>query len=416
MTKKIPVLAVLFSFCLLGFANASSDEWCYSFKKDLRVGSRGDDVAALRTALIKEGVYKTDWKSTTFDSYMDVAVKDFQNKYAPDILIPNDITTPTGIFGKTTRAKINSIYGCKDGVLNSKPIIEIVATDKNAIANKAIEYINKYLAQGVTVSLGKIENSTYSFYKFEAMSNGSPITVYALTDGSKIIFQEVDITKEPANAQINTSAPAAEIKKTDKPLVDLFVMSHCPYSAQIEKGIIPTIEALGDKIDFNLKFCSYAMHGEEELKEQTNQYCIQKEQKDKLLPYLKCFLKEGKGEECLNTVQINKDKLNLCVESTEKEFNTISNFKNQKEYFGNFPSFNIFKADNEKYGVQGSPTLIINGVQVQSNRDSDSLLKTICSAFSIAPETCTKNISSETPSAGFGTGTTSVSTTNGCGN
>ena len=103
-----------------------------------------------------------------------------------------------------------------------------------------------------------------------------------------MLFQEVDTAKTIEQAS------AAEVKKNDKPTVELFVMSHCPYGTQIEKGIIPAIEALGDKVDFNLKFCSYAMHGEQELREELNQYCIQKEQKDKLLPYLKCFLKEGK--------------------------------------------------------------------------------------------------------------------------
>ncbi|MFA6252302.1 MAG: hypothetical protein WCX74_02790 [Candidatus Paceibacterota bacterium] len=407
MTKKISIFVLIFSFCFLNLASASANEWCYSFKKDLNMGSRGNDVAALRTILIKEGVYKSEWKSESFDSYMKVALMDFQNKYAADILTPNKITSPTGVFGKVTRKKINDLYGCAQGVSNSNPATETQTSDKNAVINKAIEFINKYLAQGVTITLGKVNDSAYTFYKFEAMANETPTVIYISSDGTKMLFQEVDTVKTIEQASV------AEVKKTDKPTVELFVMSHCPYGTQIEKGIIPVLEALGDKVDFNLKFCNYAMHGEQELKEELNQYCIQKEQKEKLLPYLKCFLKEGKGEECIASTGIDKNKLSLCAASSEKEFNVISNFTNKKEYIGDFPSFNIFKSDNEKYSVQGSPTLVINGSQVQSNRDSDSLLKIICSAFNNAPERCKKNISSDAPSAGFGTGTTS-NTMGGC--
>jgi len=413
MTKKISLFVVLFSFCFLGFASASTDGWCYNFKKDLKMGSKGGDVSALRLALTKEGLYQKESDSSSFDAYMTAAVMAFQNKYSSEILVPNGTTQPTGIVGKSTRKKLNEIFACSTGTTNSttEPI-----ADKNTIATKAVDYINKYLAQGVTVTVGNIDNSTYSFYKFEAMSNGSPVTVYASTDGKKILFQEVDISKAPAVTTTTNTTTPTEVKKSDKPTVELFVMSHCPYGTQIEKGIIPVIESLGDKVDFNLKFCNYAMHGEQELKEELNQYCIQKEQKDKLLPYLKCFLKEGKSDDCIVSTGIDKTKLTSCVASSDNEFSVTSNFTNKKDYVGSYPSFNIFKADNEKYGVQGSPTLVINGVQIQSNRDSNSLLKAVCSAFNSSPEACSKSISSVAPSAGFGTGTTTSTTTGGCGN
>ncbi|MCK9393373.1 MAG: peptidoglycan-binding domain-containing protein [Candidatus Paceibacterota bacterium] len=409
--KKISLLVILFSFCFLGFASASTDGWCYNFKKDLKLGSKGEDVNALRTALIKEGVYKSEWTSSSFDIYITAAIMDFQNKYSQEILTPNEITKPTGIVGKLTRKKLNELFACAG---NASTTPTVTSEDKNTVIAKSINYINKYLAQGVTVTLGTVDSNTYSFYKFEAMSNGNPVTVYASTDGKKITFQEVDISKEPVTATNPTAS--TEIKKSDKPSVELFVMSHCPYGTQIEKGIIPVVEALGDKIDFSLKFCNYAMHGEAELKEELNQYCIQKEQKDKLIPYLKCFLKEGKGDDCLASVSIDKTKLNSCTVSGEKEFNVISNYTNKKDFVGEYPGFNIFKADNEKYGIQGSPTLVINGTQVQSGRDSNSLLKSICGAFNGNPEACSKSISSETPAAGFGVGSTTATTSGGCGN
>jgi len=49
-------------------------------------------------------------------------------------------------------------------------------------------------------------------------------------------------------------------------------MSYCPYGTQIEKGILPVINALGNKIKFSLKFVDYAMHGKKEIDENSRQY------------------------------------------------------------------------------------------------------------------------------------------------
>ena len=88
----------------------------------------------------------------------------------------------------------------------------------------------------------------------------------------------------------------------------------------------------------------------------------------------------------------------------------------QTEKKGSYPAFNIYKDDNAKYNVAGSPTLIINGAEAQSDRDSASLLKTICSAFNNAPKECDTKLSATAPSAGFGSGadTTGSTGTAGC--
>jgi hypothetical protein len=45
------------------------------------------------------------------------AVKNFQAKYAADILEPWGIFQPTGFIYKTTRAKANNLFGCSEGVI-----------------------------------------------------------------------------------------------------------------------------------------------------------------------------------------------------------------------------------------------------------------------------------------------------------
>ena len=206
--------------------------------------------------------------------------------------------------------------------------------------------------------------------------------------------------------------------KLDKPEVELFVMSHCPYGTQIEKGIIPVLELLGDKIEYSVKFCTYAMHGEIELNEQTLQYCIQKDHKENYLAYLKCFLKEGKTDECVQEAAIDKTALDLCIKSTDEQYKTIENFNDKSTWLNDrFPVFDIDKESNEKYDIRGSPGFVVNGVVAQAGRDAASLLDAVCTGFKEKPEECTQDLSAETPSPGFGFETTgSASTADaGCG-
>lgn len=111
---------------------------------------------------------------------------------------------------------------------------------------------------------------------------------------------------------------------------------------------------------------------------------------------------------------------NLIIASADKEFKVKEKFKDQSTWVsGRFPAFDafdVFKADNEKYGVQGSPTLIINGQQIQTGRDSASLLSIICSAFNNQPAECQQQLSSAAPSPGFGSGTAGVNSSGGCAN
>ncbi|MDD4409873.1 MAG: peptidoglycan-binding domain-containing protein [Candidatus Pacebacteria bacterium] len=424
MNKKILGSVMLFSFCFLGFANASNENWCYDFKNDIEFGDKGSDVEALKVLLASEGFYKQGWVSDSFDVYMAAAVMGFQDKYKSEILKPIGLTNPTGTVSTMTLKKLNSLSSCEQGKVrdvsvvtidNQSVSIEKVNTEKrDNVIKIALDYIKKYLVSGMDVVIDKTEDVIRPFYRFEAKTtNNVVVPTYVSTDGKVMTFQETDLTKQPETPVQETVA--TEIKKTDKPQVELFVMSHCPYGAQIEKGIIPAIEALGSNVDFQLKFCNYSMHGEAELKEQLNQYCIQKEQKDKLLSYLKCFLKDGNSDQCIISTSIDKVKLSACISSADKEFKVLDNFKNNVGYVSEFPGFDVFKEDNLKYGVQGSPTLVINGVQSSSGRDSNSLLKTICSGFNNSPEVCTSTLSTDNPVPGFGDGTSGQGTAGGCG-
>ena len=169
---------------------------------------------------------------------------------------------------------------------------------QNDIGPKAVNFINSQLLQGQ----GEVELSSVSeesgFYKVLVNYNGQDVPTYFTKEGyymgsSLISIDSVSVTTSPSSSNSQTSS----VPKSDKPSVELFVMSYCPYGTQAEKGILPVVELLGDKIDFNLRFVYYAMHPSQgEVEENLRQYCIQKDQKSKFNDYLECFLEEGDSE------------------------------------------------------------------------------------------------------------------------
>lgn len=289
---------------------------------------------------------------------------------------------------------------------------------------KVAKFVNENLIQpGKEVSVKEATEENGLYKVVVSMPGGTQdIATYITKDGSKFFPQAMDIAEiEKQNQNKNTAEPQAgaeskAVPKSNKPKVELFVMSYCPYGTQIEKGIIPAVEALGDKIDFSLKFCDYAMHGEKELDENLAQYCIQKEQPGKLTNYLNCFLKSSNSADCAKQAGIDDAKIKSCVSAADKEYKVKEKFNDKSTWVsGQFPAFDVNKADNDKYGVKGSPSLVVNGQQADSGRDPASLLKTICSAFNNQPDECKKELSSTAPSAGFGEGAGSNSG-GGCGN
>jgi protein-disulfide isomerase len=220
------------------------------------------------------------------------------------------------------------------------------------------------------------------FYKVTVEYNGQEIPVYVTTDGKYLISQLI-----PLNAT-TTAAPAeeapAEVPKFDKPVAELFVMTYCPYGTQAEKGLIPALKTLGTKINGKIRFVHYFMHGDKEEQETYTQVCLREEQSNKFIPYLECFLSDSNSSRCLVSVVADKAKLADCLVNRSKEY---------------------YAQDSElsnKYGVGGSPTLVINGIQSDAGRSPASYLAGICAGFKDAPADCGKEVSSVTPSPGFG--------------
>ena len=214
-------------------------------------------------------------------------------------------------------------------------------------------------------------------------------------------------------------APAPVVPKNDKPKVELFVMSYCPYGLQMQKAYLPAWELLKDKADIDLKFVSYAMHGLKEVEENTRQYCIQQQQPAKFRDYLKCFTGKDDSAGCLASTGISAGSLTSCINSTNKKFGILDKFNDQTTWLsGRYPLYPVHADLNDKYGVQGSPTLVINGVQADGvGRTAEAVKQAICAAFNNAPAECQQTLpnTSYQPSFGYTVSATGGTNAAECG-
>jgi hypothetical protein len=282
--------------------------------------------------------------------------------------------------------------------------IALEGVDLNAISKKAFEYVNDNLLAGqAEATMGEVVEEN-GLVKMTISVNGQEIDSYVTKDGRFLFPQGIDMDEPVLEPEL---PPPAEVVKSDKPKIELFVMSHCPYGTQAEKGIIPVVEKLGDKIDFSIKFVDYAMHGKKELDEQTKQVCMMELDEDKYYDYLKCFLDKGDAGavECAETAGFDADELDTCIEETDEEFGITEAFENQSTWSGGrFPAYQVHAEEGEAYGVGGSPTLVVNGEKASSGRSPAAYLGTICAAFNEAPEECDAEMDATNPSPGFGYG------------
>jgi protein-disulfide isomerase len=292
-------------------------------------------------------------------------------------------------------------------------LVLLIATFSGGITGKVISANN---AGEKLISFYKtmgVENLTYvsvkevsGVYQVNVNYQGQEIPLYITKDGKNIITS-LNSIEEASETTENTET--TEIPKSAKPSVELYVFTYCPYGTQMEKAILPAIKLLGDKIDFKIRQIG-AMHGEHEKLEAERQLCIEKNYPAQFLDYVLAFAESSAIGNCngdatcllpeLNKLYakfgIDASKINACItKEGETMYNAEVNNANSK-------------------GVSGSPTLIINGVTSSAARNAEAIKGVICSAFTDVPSACSTTLSTNSPSAGFGSSTTTSSSSASC--
>ncbi len=288
-----------------------------------------------------------------------------------------------------------------------------------AAADKAIQYINENkdeIAGGQAASLLSVVEEN-GIYKIHIKVGEGEYDSYVTKDG-KFLFPSAYVMEEETNEATpgGEEITPVEVAKSDVPDVKLFIMSYCPYGLQAQKMFLPVYDLLKNKADMGVYFVNYIMHEKKEIDENLNQYCIEKTEKDKFSNYLSCFvLGSDDSEGCILQANIDKNKLSSCISQTDQEYSIYSLYNDKSTWLsGTYPQFNVNADLNEQYGVQGSPTVVINGEIINVNpRSPENFKNIICQAFNSAPEECSQILSNEAASTGIGGGT-SASSEGGC--
>lgn len=299
-----------------------------------------------------------------------------------------------------------------------------------ASESKVSENINSFLESQSPEGQGdaKIINieKESGLYKITISYRGQELPLYTTLDGENLVQGVTPL--QSANEQENTNNPQnpqEDIPKSEKPVLEAFVSPYCPYGLQYLKGLMPVYDLLEGKAEINVQYMGIT-HMQEEKPETKTRLCILEEYgKEKSYEYAKEIIYDETAQACYNIYhgvnlqtneQINSenarsaDYFNDCMEPIINSAMDKLNIDSEK--IGNC----INEKGDELYndatqyagsqGVGGSPTPIINGVQVPNNlrgRSPEAIKTAVCSAFAEGskPEECSQTLQKESPSPGI---------------
>ena len=267
--------------------------------------------------------------------------------------------------------------------------------EKNDIGEKALDFFNTQLSQ-TPGTLESVEEES-GLYIVSIMIDEQSVPLYFTKDG-KWINQGYELYSITEDAVDNTNTQDTEVPKSDKPKVQAFIFSYCPYGLQFEKALFPVYDLLKDKADIDIVAIG-AMHGEFEKIESLRQISIEQIYgKDKLFVYLAEFAAN------INIGSCNGD--STCLNNYLPALYTkLGIDKTKVENYMKASAEKIYDEQGAKasaLGISGSPTFVINGVKISVSRTADEIKTAVCFAFNTAPSECSQTLSTTSPSAGFG--------------
>jgi len=289
------------------------------------------------------------------------------------------------------------LYYLKGGVPGT------IAKDK--AGSIAIDFINKNILQGQTTATLKDVTEQSGVYKVGIDIQGQSYFSYITKDGKVLFPQGAEV--QPATTATNNSNSTADITKADKSKAMLFVMSFCPYGNQAEDAMLPVINLLKNKADIQLHYVIYSnyqgggptycldaeskycsMHGIQEVHQDVRELCVQKYQPDKLWNFvtqINATCGAGNADTCWEAVAtkagVNVSKIKTCQNN---EATTLLADE---------------LALNTKYGIQGSPTLLVNETEFSGDRSAEGYKTGICAGFTTQPTECSQTLSATADTA-----------------
>jgi len=303
--------------------------------------------------------------------------------------------------------------GFKGG--QSKDSFIFMNSEACTTACDTMEPIAKELAQKAGLSFSKakyfqpVEVPGYVLIKDGIISlsgiQDKASLVNALCDatGSDGVCSEAGKAQEEAEKEALKSAEekCEAMEKVDKPKLEVFYVSRCPFGVQAINSLYYVAKNFGDEVEVIPRLLvdkaadgksTTSMHGEAEHVEDLRHICLQKEQPDVYWDYINCYAETGDGAECEKTAKVDSDKLANC--DGEK--------------------YALVEADDwstvyRPKGGSGSPSFFLNGEKIneyefsQNGRSPENVKNIICCSAEGDIAECDNKLATNNPPRGFGT-------------
>jgi glutaredoxin len=264
-------------------------------------------------------------------------------------------------------------------------------------AEMAVKYINENFNLGDnTASLVSVSEMKLA-YKLSLKIGSNDFMSYVTKDGKMLYPDGYELGQQnPAN---NDQQPA-EISKSDKPKVDLFVMSFCPFGNQAEDTMKPVYDLLKDKVDWNIHYIVdvngnqvSSLHGQVEVDQNEREACVLRDAGLAKWWEFTAYVNEKCGNDgscwtaAAQNAGLDKQTITSCVDQ-----DGLALMEGEA-------------AATAAAEASGSPTLFINGTQstaVYQYGNPQAYLDEICSAFNAAPAECSQQLSTSTSASSGG--------------
>ena len=192
-----------------------------------------------------------------------------------------------------------------------------------------------------------------------------------------------------ARPKLTPEQACANMTKSDKPLLEVFVVSQCPFGLQMQRIMAEIVSKSPQAEDYLMvryigsvsNNTITSMHGDKEAQENLRQICIREEQPDKYWGYLNDYMKEGESTESLKSSAIDESMLSACIKDSSRGLAYA-----QKDF------------DRAKeFSITGSPTLIMANKMVSesgfatnttNSRSPEALKELLCCGFNEEPSFC----------------------------